>query len=601
MGCFINFVKGNDMFGKGAILYFDKESQKSSILGIILTILYCILYGYFFIYKFIRMNRHLDVNSYDISTYIANDPSINLTKDIFYGAFALEHPETYNFVRDERIYYPKAFFIELSQNQSGWNPERKVEIELVNCTIDKFGEKFKKVYENNTSINNAYCFSRIDETLEGHFSIGHYSYFFIQLFPCKNTTENNNHCKPREEIDIYLNSTFLAMEFEDVELMPNNYKDPVSQRNQDIYFKVGKKFFQEVHIFYQILKIETDKEYFGLGINELENLSEEKYLKYHSTNQMPSLIEDDIYVTGDPFCNITIKLFEQIRTQRRTYSNFFSIWGDVDGFMEFIKILFNVLSFFFIDKSYEIYIANKLFTLKEFIKSKTIIIGKIKKKNTLFKSFINLNSYRKTKTLIFDENTLKKRIELGLTFDYDKQITNKNIFSKISIENKQSKIKIIDNSKLNSNEIENENKNEYNTQNFIRIQKSDEKIIQFEENEKSQETGQYQKYEELIEKNQKEKKQKVKNFDKETNIGDNSNIKKESEVITESFCLYINLLPCCICCKNKKNKFAKYSFFLDKSMKFFAEKMDIFNVFKTLSQCKKFYKKMEIYFSDKMS
>ena len=258
----------------------------------------------------------------------------------------MEHPETYNFIRDETIYYPKAFFIELSQNQSGWNPIRKAEVELVNCTKDRFGEKFKKVYENNTSINYTYCFNTMNETLTGHFSTGHYSYFFIQLFPCKNSTENNNHCKPREEIDIYLNSTFLAMEFEDVELMPNNYKDPVSPRNQDIYFKVGKKFFQEVHIFYQILNIETDEEYFGLGINELENFRKDKYLKYHSANQMPSLIEDDIYTTGDPFCNITIKLFEQIRTQRRTYSKFFSIWGDVEGFMEFIKILFNVLSFF---------------------------------------------------------------------------------------------------------------------------------------------------------------------------------------------------------------------------------------------------------------
>ena len=44
----------------------------------------------------------------------------------------------------------------------------------------------------------------MNETLQGHFSTGNYSYYFIQLFPCKNTTENNNHCKPREEIDIYL-------------------------------------------------------------------------------------------------------------------------------------------------------------------------------------------------------------------------------------------------------------------------------------------------------------------------------------------------------------------------------------------------------------
>ena len=60
------------------------------------------------------------------------------------------------------------------------------------------------------------------------------------------------------------------MEFEDIELNPHNYSYPVSSRNQDIYFTVGKKLFKEVHIFYQIINIETDLEI--LGIDELGEL-----------------------------------------------------------------------------------------------------------------------------------------------------------------------------------------------------------------------------------------------------------------------------------------------------------------------------------------
>jgi hypothetical protein len=67
------------------------------------------------------------------------------------------------------------------------------------------------------------------------------------------------------------------MEFEDVELTPHNYSTPVLPRNQDIYFKIGKKQLQDVHIFYQIVNIETDIEY--IGLDEFPRLRNNEYLK----------------------------------------------------------------------------------------------------------------------------------------------------------------------------------------------------------------------------------------------------------------------------------------------------------------------------------
>ena len=79
----------------------------------------------------------------------------------------------------------------------------------------------------------------------GHFSYDNYSSFYIQLFPCVNYTENNNKCQSKEEIDYYLNRTLICMEFEDVELTPDNYIYPVRPRNQDIYFTVGKNSLEK--------------------------------------------------------------------------------------------------------------------------------------------------------------------------------------------------------------------------------------------------------------------------------------------------------------------------------------------------------------------
>ena len=65
--------------------------------------------------------------------------------------------------------------------------------------------------------------------------------------------------------------------------------------------------------------------------------------------QMPVVIENDIYENKEPFCDITIKLFDQIRTQTRTYTKLLEIWGDVGGAMEVISLFFNIISSFPID------------------------------------------------------------------------------------------------------------------------------------------------------------------------------------------------------------------------------------------------------------
>ena len=37
---------------------------------------------------------------------------------------------------------------------------------------------------------------------------------------------------------------------------------------------------------------------------------------------MSNVVEDDIYKTGDPLCDVTLKLSDEVRTQRRIYTKF---------------------------------------------------------------------------------------------------------------------------------------------------------------------------------------------------------------------------------------------------------------------------------------
>ena len=390
--CFCNVLKHIDLFGKEAKLFYRKEEQFNTNVGIISSLVYYLIYIGFFIYKLNRLTNHLDVTAYDTFKYISYKPSIELSNNIFYGGFALQNPKTYDSIVDESIYYAKAYYKKAVRkgDNNTWDWEIKpLDIEI--CNITKFGKDFKSVFKNNT-LNNLYCFKKINESFIGHFSFDNYSFFFLEFYPCRNSTENNNKCKTQEEIDFYLNSTFLSMAFEDVELSPDNYHHPVTPRNQDIYFKIGKKSFQEVHVFFQILNVETDKDFFGLEFNEIgdKELATNNYLKFHSMKEMMTIVDEDIYQNNNSFCTVTFKLHEQIRIQRRTYAKLFSIWGDVGGFMEFIKVILNLFLNSIIAIKYEIEIANNLFQNKNKKDPKRINYNLLK--------FIKIN-FKKIKTL----------------------------------------------------------------------------------------------------------------------------------------------------------------------------------------------------------
>lgn len=345
------------MFGKEPKLYFKGDDKKTSFLGTIMSIIFMVLYIGFLLYRIIKMLNRASFTFYETSSYLEEPPSIKIDKDNFYGGFALEHPITYDPIIDETIYYPKAYFKKQKRNGNNWDFEIK-ELELERCQLEKFGKKYQNKIVHN-SLNNLYCPKVLEETLMGHFSYDVYSYLYVEFFPCKNTSENNNHCKSEEEIDFYLRNTFVCFEMEDIELTPKNFIDPVMARNQDIYFTVGKKLFQEIHVFYQIIKIETDLDL--LGFEDIENIKTQEYLKYHSTIQMTNLLENNIYKTGEAFSAVTIKLFDFVKTQRRTYYKIIDILGEVGGLMEVIFSIFQMISSFITSILYELSIVNNLF------------------------------------------------------------------------------------------------------------------------------------------------------------------------------------------------------------------------------------------------
>ena len=183
---------------------------------------------------------------------------------------------------------------------------------------------------------------------------------------------------------------------------------------------------------------------------------------------MTNLIENDIYETGDSFCDITIKLYDQIRIQRRTYKKLIEIMAYFGGFMDMIYFIIDLILIFHINPLYEIDIVNKLFKfdlenkliyIKRFPKSKIPIDFLVLNNNCMNnnKKFENNNNYNNNdnaeniknidnndlnSTNIIKDNKIHNDVNDFCTNDRD-------IYSEKYYDQERNRKKIIDNIKLN--------------------------------------------------------------------------------------------------------------------------------------------------------
>ena len=466
-------AKGFDLFGKQPYLYYKGKLKKTSWIGRSFTKLYLLLYFSFLIYKIIRLIKKTDIEYYDTFTYSSEPPKIKITNENFYGGFALQDPKTYDVFIDESIYIPKASFrkAEKKEGKFQWNI---IDLELEPCKIEKFGSSFQEIFKTKR-LNNLYCFKNMDFILEGHFTYEYYSFLYIQFFPCVNSTENNKKCKPLEIIDYYLKNTFVSFQWQDIKLTPKNYSYPIIRRDVDIYATVGKKMFQEIHAYFQIVNIETDLDF--IGFDEFENIKTDTYLKYDELIIMSNIIDNNIYETGEPFCDFTLKLSENIRVERRTYAKLITILGNVGGLMEVLFTLLSIISSLSVNILYEISLVNNIFDFD--IKKQLIILkekknqkGKITKNNEIRRissvkniernlssqnSIIGNEEENENKNNEVDSNPKKSKFSFNsenlLSINKERQKSKLRADSNYALNPNNNNLKLLSLSKINTNKI----------------------------------------------------------------------------------------------------------------------------------------------------
>ena len=89
----------------------------------------------------------------------------------------------------------------------------------------------------------------------------------INIYPCVNNSENNNHCKPKNIIDHYLTSTDFSILAKDIGLNPFNYSFPTVSIFQDLYTTIDKSLLKEFIVYFGITEIDID---IGLFSNKIK-------------------------------------------------------------------------------------------------------------------------------------------------------------------------------------------------------------------------------------------------------------------------------------------------------------------------------------------
>ena len=439
-----------DMYSKRTSFFFNNEEKISSYFGFFLTLVYILASISLFIYQIVIAIRREELKVYDSTKYAQEMPSMTIDSDQLYFAFGLEDPKTSNRFIDDSIYIPKIVFIDKIKINDEFVTAEQRTLEYEKCNVEKFGENYQHLFIKD-ELNNSYCLKdlNLNVTFSGGYKYERMTYIRIRIYPCVNSTENNNSCKSQEEIDNYMSSGYFSIILKDFGLNPSNYSFPVVPTLQDLYTTIDKKIMKNFILNFGITEIQTDK---GI-INE--NIKVEKYLQYRKEMQTFTFRDEQDYYSGKSVILVQLKLDDTIHVQKRSYTKISDIFSRIGGYMQLLNTVFLLLASIVNKLHSELKIINGIFSFN--LKKNKVILKFQTFKSTNFKENSNNNS--KNKYFIFS----KKSIDDLKIVEKDNKSNNNLIFKDNQLGNVTSNLNIYE-------------KNKYEAQNSIRIIKNKNNI-----------------------------------------------------------------------------------------------------------------------------
>ena len=344
-----------DMYSKRIGLFYKNNEKIGSRFGLILTITYILASLSLFLIYSLDVIKHKTVRVHDSTIYPREAPSIELDNDLFYFAFEVEDPTEKTRFIDKTIYYPKVHFFKKMKVEGGYlKTIYEEELKVERCNETKFGEDYKKLLVSG-ELNNSYCIENINLTLIGGLKFDKISYIQIEIYPCVNSTENNNHCKPQNEIDSHLSGSYFSILVKDKGLDPSNFVNPIVETFQDFYTTIDKSFFRDLILYFGITEIQTD-----VGLL-YELINSKKILQFRKESKAFYFKNESNYYNGNKMCDVQIRLGDNIVIQNRSYNKMSEVFATTGGYMQLISTVFTIITLLKNKLEFEIKLANSLF------------------------------------------------------------------------------------------------------------------------------------------------------------------------------------------------------------------------------------------------
>ena len=388
-----NFVN-YDIYSKRIGFYFNNSEKIGSYFGLCLTILYVISSLILFLVLLLRSIQKKEMKISDSTIFSIETPNIDVNPTSIDFAFGLEDPITSNRFVDETIYFPKIIYFDREKVKGEFQTVNRREMDFEVCKEEGFGPDYQNLLLKG-ELSNSYCLKDYNLTLSGGYKYNRMSYFRIRLYPCVNTTENNNHCKSPDIIDNYFKGGYFSILTKDIGLNPSNYTYPTLAILQDLYTTIDKQIYKDYILYYGITEVQTDTGIF------FESIETKRFLDFRKETETINFRDESEFYKGKAVCTIAFRLDDVIKIQKRSYIKLKEVFSSTGGYMQFISTVFSLISF----------VANKL------IPELKIMNGNFKFNLNQQKMMIRINSIKEFNSINFPKKS-----------NYYTYFPNKNIF-----------------------------------------------------------------------------------------------------------------------------------------------------------------------------
>ena len=427
-----------DIYSKRISFYHDKKEKIGSYFGLFLTMIYILASIILFIYYFIVTVQRKEMKVYDSTKYAETTPSLDVTPNLIYFAFGIEDYSNSNRFIDETIYYPKVLYINRDKKDGKFITTKNIELPYERCNESNFGEEYQKFFYKG-ELNTSYCLKNFNITLAGGYKYDRFSYIRLKIFPCSNTTENNNHCKPKEIIDKYISGAYLSLIIKDIGLNPSNFDNPFLPTIQDLYTTIDKKIYRDFILYFGLSEIQSDTGLFN------EILHTKKILKFRKQFQSFYFRNEKEIDSDKEFCVIQIRLDDNLELQKRTYTKLPEIFSKIGGYMQLMSTVFSILTLFVNNIGPEIKILNGIFNFNIKKNKMMMKIHSLKDLNLMtFSRRSKPNIISPNKEIInhkkdFKEINFNNKINILINKDKDESILPITVINNIYEETSQNK------------------------------------------------------------------------------------------------------------------------------------------------------------------